>query len=100
MAPRIKKSPMNFKSMAQADVPQGRNGKHKSIVTKVLSDLDQVRKGVALKVPLAQLADSKENVRSALNRATRKSGRNVATASDGTFLYVWTETPERTRLPD
>ena len=32
-------------------------------------------------------------VRSALNRATRNGSRNVATASDGTFLYVWNETP-------
>ena len=94
MVRRIKDSPMHFTSMAQVDVPQGRNGKHKEIVTKILSDLDQIGKGVALKVPLAQLAESKENVRSALNRATRKSGRNVATASDGAFLYVWTETPE------
>jgi hypothetical protein len=88
-----KKVPMNFKGMAQADVPQGRNGKHKAIVTRILSDLDQVQKGVALKVPLAQLSDTKENVRSALNRATRKRGRNVATASDDTFLYVWNEMP-------
>ena len=87
-----KKVPMNFKGMPQADVPQGRNGKHKAIVTKILSDLDQVQKGVALKVPLAELAHTKEQVRSALNRATRKSGRNVATASDGAFLYVWNET--------
>jgi hypothetical protein len=87
------KLPMNFKSMPQVDVPQGRHGKHKAIVTRILSDLDQVQEGVALKVPLAQLADSKENVRSALNRATRKGGRNVATASDGSFLYVWNETP-------
>jgi hypothetical protein len=91
---------MNFKSMSQADVPQGRNGKHKEIVTKILSDLDRVRKGVALKVPLAQLAESKEKVRSALNRATRKSGRSVATASDDTFLYVWTETSPQARVPD
>jgi hypothetical protein len=83
---------MNFKGMPQADVPQGRNGKHKAIVTKILSDLDQVQKGVALKVPLAELAASKEKVRSALNRATRKGGRNVATASDDIFLYVWNET--------
>jgi hypothetical protein len=88
-----KKVPMHFTGMAQADVPQGRHGKHKAIVTKILSDLDQVQKGVALKVPLAQLADTKENVRSALNRATRKMGRHVATASDDTFLYVWNETP-------
>jgi hypothetical protein len=84
---------MNFKHMPQGDVPQGRNGKHKPIVMKILSDLDHVQKGVALKVPLAQLAESKERVRSALNRATRKSGRRVATASDDTFLYVWNETP-------
>ena len=85
--------PMNFKGMPQVDVPQGRNGKHKAIVTKILSDLDQVPKGIALKVPLAELTHTKEQVRSALNRATRKGGRNVATASDGVFLYVWNETP-------
>lgn len=86
-----KKGPMHFKAMPQTDVPQGRNGKHKKIVTQILSDLDQVQRGTALKVPLAALTDSKENVRSALNRATRKSGRSVATATDGVFLYVWNE---------
>ena len=92
MAPQSKKTPMNFTHMAQVDVPQGRNGKHKQIVMKILSDLDQVQKGVALKVPLAQLTESKERVRSALNRATHKSDRRVATASDEAFLYVWNET--------
>jgi hypothetical protein len=77
--------------MSQADVPQGRNGKHKEIVTKILSDLDRLASGVAVKVPLADLSESKEKVRSALNRATRKSGRSVATASDDAFLYVWNE---------
>jgi len=92
MSARSPKVPMNFKGMPQSDVPQGRNGKHKAIVTRILSDLDQVQHGVALKVPLAQLDESKEKVRSALNRATRKDGRQVATASDDTFLYVWNET--------
>jgi hypothetical protein len=87
-----RKPPMNFKAMAQRDVPIGRNGKHKQIVTRILSDLDQIDEGIALKVPIAQLPDTKEKVRSALNRATRKSGRIVATASDETYLYVWNET--------
>jgi hypothetical protein len=91
MAPRTKTAAMNFRAMLQKDVPQGRNGKHKAIVTKILSDLDRLQQGDALKVPLAQLAESKEKVRSALNRATRKSRRRVATASDATFLYVWNE---------
>jgi hypothetical protein len=80
---------MHFKTMVQADVPQGRNGKHKEIVTTILKDLSRLNDGAALKVPLATLAQSKEKVRSALNRATRKGGLRVATASDATFLYVW-----------
>ena len=95
MGGQRKTVPMNFKGMPQADVPQGRNGKHKSIVTKILSDLDRVKSGVALKVPLAQLTDTKENVRAALNRATRKGQRKVATASDASFLYVWNEAPAK-----
>src|SRR5687767_10609187 len=98
MASRNRRSPMHFKSMPQTDVPQGRKGKHNGIVTKLLSDLDQLRTGIALKVPLAELADGKEKVRSALNRATRKSGGSVATASDGTFLYVWTKRGRHLRI--
>jgi hypothetical protein len=86
---QTKTLPMHFHTMVQADVPQGRNGKHKEIVTTVLRDLDRLKPGSAIKVPLADLVQSKERVRSALNRATRKAGRKVATASDATFLYVW-----------
>ena len=81
--------PMHFKTMIQSDVPQGRNGKHKKVVTTILKDLDRLEEGSALKVPLSELADGKAKVRSALNRATRKAKRIVATASDGEFLYIW-----------
>src|SRR5256885_11610802 len=91
MSSRVNKAAMNFKTMAQVDVPRGRNGKHKQIVTQILSDLDQLPAGDALKVPIDALAESKEKVRSALNRATQKVGRNVATASDETFIYIWNE---------
>ena len=91
MSPRVNKVPMNFKTMPQPDVPRGRNGKHKEIVAQILSDLDQLHAGVALKVPLSELEESKVNVRSALNRAIHKGNRNVATVSDADFLYVWNE---------
>ena len=91
MASGTGKVAMNFKAMQRSEVPEGRNGKHKAIVGKILSDLDQIPNGVALKVPLAQLTATKQQVRSALNRATRKRGRHVATAADDTFLYVWNE---------
>jgi len=88
--------PMNFKTMAQLDVPKGREGKHKEIITQILSDLDQMKAGSAIRVPLKELAESKERVRSALNRATRKDGRNVATASDSNYLYVWNVQTDKT----
>ena len=84
--------PMHFKTMVQAEVPQGRNGKHKQIVTTILKDLDNLKANAALKVPLADLAESKEKVRSAVNRGTRKAGRKVETASDANFLYLWNVT--------
>ena len=86
---QTKNAPLHFKTMVQADVPQGRNGKHKQIVTTILRDLDNLNAGSAIKIPLADLAESKEKVRSALNRATRKAKRKVETASDGNFLYLW-----------
>jgi len=82
-------SPMKFETIAQLDVPKGRDGKHKQIVTELLHDIDQLAAGEALKIPLSALPDSKENIRAALNRATRQRGIEVATSSDTEFLYVW-----------
>jgi TusA-related sulfurtransferase len=82
-------APMRFESMLQSDVPKGRDGKHKKIVLQLLSDLSQLQPGSALKVPLAELPDSKENIRSALSRATRQQGIEIATSSDEHCLYVW-----------
>jgi hypothetical protein len=81
--------PAHFKTMEQSDVPQGRKGKHNQIVKEILSDLDGLKPGSAMKVPIDGLKESMQKVRSALNRATRKGGRKVATASDEQFLYVW-----------
>jgi len=81
--------PVKFQSISQLDVPKGREGKHKHIVSQLLSDIDQLEHGSALKVPLAALPDSKENIRSALNRATNQRGIQVATSSDAEYLYVW-----------
>ena len=78
-----------FKVAGRGEVPTGRNGKHKFIVTQILGDLDGLESGQCLKIPLSQLPDSKVNIRSALNRATRKLNLSVATATDAEFLYVW-----------
>jgi hypothetical protein len=80
---------LKYESIQQADVPKGREGKHKRIVAELMSDLEHLESDRALKIPLAALPDTKENIRSALNRATRQKGIDVATSSDAEFLYIW-----------
>lgn len=80
---------MKYQSIKQIDVPKGREGKHKKIVTQLLSDIEKLEADRALKIPLEALPDSKENIRSALNRATHQRGIEVATSSDAEFLYIW-----------
>jgi hypothetical protein len=78
-----------FESILLQEVPKGRDGKHKKIITRLLDDIEHLEPGSALKVPLKDLPDTKENIRAALNRATRLKGLEVATSSDVEFLYVW-----------
>jgi hypothetical protein len=78
-----------FQAIRQSDVPKGRDGKHKQIILRLIHDIGKLSDGTALKVPLAQLPDTKENIRSALSRATRQKGLEIATSSDEKFLYVW-----------
>lgn len=83
------KAPMRYGSISKADVPVGRNGRHRTIVEQLLSDIQQLEAGQALKVPLSELPDTKVNIRSALNRATQQRGIEIATSSDAANLYIW-----------
>jgi lambda repressor-like predicted transcriptional regulator len=78
-----------FETLREADVPKSRMSKHRDIIAAILKDLDRLKPGSALQVPLEELGDTKANVRSALNRATRKNNRKIATATDEKFLYIW-----------
>jgi len=80
---------MKFQWVQKDEVPKGRTGKHKRIVTLLLNQLERLPSGNALKVPLSALPDSKANIRAALNRATHQKGVTVATSSDSSHLYLW-----------
>lgn len=84
---------MKFTTVLQSDVPKGRDGKHKQIINQLLSDIAQLADGSALKIPLAELPDTKENIRSALSRAARQQNIVLSTSSNEDFLYVWKTTP-------
>lgn len=84
-APQLKR----FGSILQVDVPKGRDGKHRLIIQQLLESIATLKDGSALKIPLADLPDTKENIRSALSRATKQRGIEIATSSDHDHLYVW-----------
>jgi hypothetical protein len=81
--------PPQFQSVLRADVPRGRDGKHKQIITRLLADIESLPQGAALKVPLLELPDTKENIRSALSRAAHQRQIDLATSSNDEFLYIW-----------
>jgi hypothetical protein len=82
----------NFAKVLQADVPHGRNGKHKDIVTDILDDLEMLDEGCAICIPLADLPASKEKIRAALSRACQQKAIKVVTSADTDHLYVWPAT--------
>lgn len=89
MATKSTKRTAKFDTTTIVEVPHSRNGKHHGLIGSILADLETLKPGMAMKIPLKELRHSKEKIRSALNRATRKEKVAVATASDADFLYVW-----------
>lgn len=80
----------HFGSVEHDDVPHGRKGKHRTIVANILEDLANRNEQQAVRVPLSGLRGEKiQNLRSALNRASRLKSLSIATASDEKYLYVW-----------
>jgi hypothetical protein len=89
-------SPSHFGSGLVSTIPHGRKGKHNLIVSMILDDLDKLEMERAILVPLDSLEGEKmENVRSALNRATRQRKMFVATATDDRYFYVWRTEPKK-----
>ena len=89
MAKRTAAFKATFDTIEQIEVPQGRNGKHRRIVTAILEDVAHLKDGEAVKVPMKALGDTKENVRAALSRESKKRKFAIATAADDGFLYIW-----------
>jgi hypothetical protein len=86
----------HFASKLISTIPHGRKGKHNLIVSMILDDLEALDPEKAVLIPLAGLEGEKmENVRSALNRATRQRKMLVATATDEKYFYVWRTEPSK-----
>lgn len=82
-----------FENISREDLPQGRKGKHHEIVAQLLYDIEALEPGRALKIQISELSDTMSNVRSALNRASKQRGLEIATSSDDEYFYVWKTAP-------
>jgi hypothetical protein len=86
----------HFASKLISTIPHGRKGKHNLIVSMILDDLEALDPEKAVLIPLTGLEGEKmENVRSALNRATRQRKMLVTTATDEKYFYVWRTDPKK-----
>jgi hypothetical protein len=80
---------INFETLSQSDLPNGRRGKHHQLILHVLDDLEQLGDGRAIKVPLADFEGTVADIRSAILRATKKKNLKISTSSDDEFFYLW-----------
>lgn len=90
---RANGSRLHFTSMLQSEVPRFRKGKHNQIVKEILGDVESVSGAQAIRIPRHELESSVQKVRSALSRASKQRNLDIATAADGSFLYVWRRVP-------
>ncbi len=82
----------NFETISRVDLPSGRKGKHHSLLMRVLQDLDRLRDGRAIRIPLADCGGSVADIRAAIFRAANKQHFEIATSSDDEFFYLWRPT--------
>ena len=89
--PQKKQEPvaLRFPSVPLIELPAG-NTKYGQIISQVLNDLRKLGEDQALKIDLRIAGGSKKaDLRSALHRAAKKEGLELATTSDYENLYVF-----------
>ena len=79
----------HFHVVDRIDIPHGRKGKHKDIVTRILEDLANLKEGTAMRIRLDELPDTKAKIRAALSRAVHLRNMKVITSTDDDHLYIW-----------
>jgi len=80
----------NYETVSIDDLKKTRRGKHHDFVSGVMSDLEMLKEGSAIKVPLKDVkGETVINLRAAVNRAGASKGVKIATSSDENYFYIW-----------
>lgn len=82
-----------FERVSLRELRQGRKGKHHTLITEILGEIDDLSDGQALKIPLTRIKGVPvANLRSSISRATKTRDIKIATYSDAQNFYVWKRT--------
>lgn len=83
----------NYETVSIEDLKKTRRGRHHDFVSGVMSDLEMLKEGSAMKIPLKDLkGEPVVNLRAAVNRASASKGLKVSTSSDQNYFYIWRQT--------
>jgi hypothetical protein len=68
----------------------GRHGKHHALVQGIVQELETLKAGSALEIPLDDVGGiGLANLRSAVHRAASSNGLNIETVADDGKFFVW-----------
>ncbi len=78
-------------TISKNDLPNGRRGKHHSLLVDVVDGLQHLADSRAIRIPRADHPGSVADIRSAIHRGTKKRNIEVSTSSDEKYVYVWNQ---------
>src|SRR5262245_57989126 len=87
---RVTNGRPEYETMQVADLRIGRRGKHYTLVSGILQQLENLAHGSALIIPLDSIGEmSVADLRSAVTRATRARQISIKTYSDEKNFFIW-----------
>jgi hypothetical protein len=89
----------NYGQVQVSSLNKGRKGKHHELVGGILKELQTLKGGSALVIPLDHVGGvGLANLRSAVHRASASAGMKIQTLADETNFYVWASGKKRNEV--
>src|SRR5215510_1963069 len=86
---------LKYNRVEIGSLQRGRRGKHHELVQGILHELNLLKSGSALEIPLASVGGiGLANLRSAVHRVAALEGLQIETQANDENFYVWKATPK------
>lgn len=88
-----------YRQVQVSSLDKSRKGKHHELVGGILKELQTLKTGAALVIPLDDVGGvGLANLRSAVHRASVSAGMKIQTLADETNFYVWASGKKRNEV--